>query len=133
MLLYSPKRGSTIAPTANQYDGRQLCRRLRKLSPAERALLAHDLEQGSISNLTGPQCAALAQVSLSYLNSVRRASAEERERLALGCVSLSCLHNQYRHRTATDADVERIVVKIGPDRVMRALDAITRPMAEAAE
>jgi hypothetical protein len=71
---------------------------------------------------------------LSYLNTIRKASDDERKRLACGRLSLSSLHNAHRRRPVSDADVEAMVKKIGPDRIWRALDRLTSPMRfEAAE
>jgi hypothetical protein len=135
MDLYNPNSdGATFAPFAASIDGRQLSRRLKNLSPAKRALLALDLERGGLHHSTRPQSAKLAQVSRSYIATVSRASDEERKRLANGCTSLSSIHNQYRRRPVTDADVERIVKKIGVSRVFAALDKLTAPQhLEAAE
>ncbi|MGY3125004.1 hypothetical protein ACVWXQ_008941 [Bradyrhizobium sp. S3.14.4] len=132
MDLYSPTSAGATAPTAHQYDGRKLSR-LRNLSAEKRALLAFDLQHGArLYNLTRAQAAAVAKVAPSYIGTVATASDEERQRLAYGWTSLSAIHNRHR-RPATDADIERIVKKIGPDRVMRALDRITAPELAAAE
>ena len=133
-MLYNTSSGGTTAPTAPSIDGRQLSRRLKKLSPEKRALLAHDLERGArLENLTRAQAAAMTKVAPSYIATVDRASAEERKQLGYGWLTLSWLHNAHRRRPVTDADVERIVKKIGADRIMRALDKITSPVLEAAE
>ena len=124
-MLYSPglTNTSTIVPDV---DGRELSRRLRKLTPAERAILAFDLQCGSLIRPTPSQAAAVTKASIRYVNTISRATAEERELLECGRLSVSALHSKYR-RPVTDADIERFVVKIGLDRVWRALDRVTAP------
>jgi hypothetical protein len=132
MELYKTTSDGTTVPTANNIDGRQLSRRLKKLSTAKRALLAHDLEHGAhLHNLTRAQAAAVTLIAPSYIGTVDRASAEERNRLACGWVTLSSLHR--RRRPLTDSEVQCIVRKIGVDRIWRILDALTSPVLEAAE
>jgi hypothetical protein len=136
-FIYRSDRVSAIAPapTPSSINGRQLAYRLQKLNSAKRALLARDLECGAVhlQNLTRPQAATLTRVSVSYVNTVQRASLEERKRLACGLLTLSALHNKHRRQPVSDADVERIVIKIGADRVMSALDRITAPVLVAAQ
>ncbi len=133
MDLYNPTSGGAIAPTVYNFDGRHLSRRLKKLDIAKRALLARDLERGVVrlQNLTRAQAVAIARVPSSYVGTVQHASADERKLLACGSLTLSALH--HRRRPVSDADVERIVVKIGCDRIWRALDKITSPTLVAAE
>ena len=118
---------ATFAPII--VSGRQFSRRLKKLNAGQRALTAYGLNVGELqlSSYTKPLSAAMARVSVSYLNTVAHASDAERQLLACGCLALSELHNKYR-RPVTDADVERLIVEIGPDRIMSALDKITQPM-----
>jgi hypothetical protein len=131
MDLYS-HLGRSAIPVAPIINGRELAHRLRLLSPAKRALLAHDLQHGSLYNLTRPQAAAVARVSISYVASLRHISADERERLQCGAITLSALHNKYR-RPLSDADVERVVKRIGVGRVFAVIDKLTAPMMQAAE
>ncbi len=74
----------------------------------------------------------MARVSISYVASLRHISTDERERLACGAITLSTLHNKYRRRLS-DADVERVIKKIGVGRVFAAIDKLTEPMMQAAE
>jgi hypothetical protein len=55
-----------------------------------------------------------------------RLSAEEREQLARGLISLLSLHN-YRRDPPTDAEIDRLVAEIGAERIMDALDRATAP------
>jgi hypothetical protein len=108
-------------------DGRRLGRRLKKLSITRRAMLACDLECGvPVQNFTAGQASMLAKVPACYVRALRRASDEERRALERGSLSLSAL--QHRPRPITDAELERVVVKVGPDRVMRVLDKLTAPV-----
>ena len=55
-----------------------------------------------------------------------RLSAEEREQLARGLISLLSLHN-YRRDPPTDAEIDRLVAEIGAERILAALDRYTQP------
>jgi hypothetical protein len=135
--IYRTIRAGAIAPASDpdKISGRQFAHRLTKLNTTERALVAYGLECGAVhlQNLTRPQAAMLTRVSVSYVNTIQRASPAELELLACGWLQLSELHNKHRHQPATDADVEQVVLKLGPNRVMSALDRITAPVLDAAE
>jgi hypothetical protein len=105
-------------------DGAAFHRRVRKATPTERALYAHDLQAGliGIGPFTGPQARFLAQCSFGYQNTVNKLAPHELERLRRGWVKLAELHN-----TMTDGDVLRLVKRIGADRVLRAIDMLTAP------
>ena len=133
MLLYRPNSDGAIAPTVYNFDGRYLSRRLKKLDIAKRALLARDLERGVVhlKNLTRAQAVAIARVPSSYVGTVQHASDEDLGRLACGSLTMSALH--HRRRPVTDADVERIVKKIGVSRVFAVIDRLTAPVLQTAE
>ena len=116
-------------------SGRQFARRLKKLNAGQRALTAYGLNVGELrlSSYTKSLSAAMAGVSVSYLNTVAHASEAERRLLACGCLALSGLHNRHRHPITTDEDVERMVREIGADRIMAVIDKLTSPVREAAE
>jgi|AmaraimetFIIA100_FD_contig_51_11140676_length_1546_multi_6_in_0_out_0_3 hypothetical protein len=61
-----------------------------------------------------------------------RLSAEEREQLARGLISLLSLHN-YRRNPPTDAEIDRLVAEIGAERILAALDRYTQPSPFPAE
>ncbi len=120
-------------------EGRNLRRILKRLSASERALLAADLETGAIhlDKLSRAQSTALLEVAGSYVESARKASPDERRQIAAGRIGLSRLHNRHRHEPTSDAQIERLFVKLGPERVSRVLDRIidrlTAPGLQAAE
>ncbi|MDI2073898.1 MULTISPECIES: hypothetical protein [Bradyrhizobium] len=131
MDIYNSTNGGAIAlDTGTEIDGVWLSRHLNRLSPAERALLAYQLSEGSLRNPTRPQSAMMMRVSVSYVNTIAAATAEERVLLECGRLALSDLHNKHRRGPVNDANVERIVLKLGADRILRALDRITAPESE---
>ena len=101
-----------VPQTPEFVDGVKLHRQVVKLVPRHRALIALDLESGSLrlASLTRRQAAAIAKVSLSTV-------ARER-------------HPQ---PPPTDAAIERVIKRLGCDRVMAALDRLTTPTMQAAE
>ena len=64
----------------------------------------------------------------AYQYQVSRLSDHERHRLRCRWTTLTELHAK-----VCDGAVLRLVNRIGPDRVMRALDIVTAPQAVAAE
>lgn len=106
-------------------NGRRLRRRRKGLSPTHRALLAYELEAGgaSIHDLTRHDACALTGASRSYVATVFRASDEEREQVKSGQLALAVLHN----KPPSDSYLDRLILKVGADRVMAALDRYTRP------
>jgi hypothetical protein len=131
MLQYSkfPQAVNLTAPTAGPaITGRRLSRLIKQASAADRALLAHKLEQGEVLLVrpTRAQATMLAHASPSYVGTIGRLTADERLQLARGELSLSRLHNNHRY-VATDTAIDRIVAKLGAERVMAALDRMTAP------
>lgn len=110
-------------------SGAEFTRRVDKSTPTERALLAHDLASGRIelSHFTSHQARALAKCSQAYQYNVSRLSDHERHRLRCRWTTLGELHAK-----VCDGAVLRLVRKIGPDRVMRALDIMTTPQSAVA-
>jgi hypothetical protein len=150
----SPPPASPAFPSAapvRDVVGKKLARRLRKgLSPAHRALLAHDLETGEcwLHGLTRRQACALTGASLGYATTLAKASAEEIERVKRGALALSQLHNKPKSDAfkaftrATkeveaefgDADdiavgefVDRVFAKLGDGVLAAAFDRYTAP------
>jgi hypothetical protein len=117
---------STGTAPVKDVSGRQLARRLKRgLSAAFRALLAHEMQAGAvcIHHLSRRQAVALTSASWGYVSTIAKMTPDEREQLGDGRLSLSAVHN----RAPTDADVDRIVAKLGAERVLAALDRATAP------
>jgi hypothetical protein len=132
-MLQYPKFSQSVNFTSadravRTISGRRLNRLVRYASARDRALLALELEQGEVHLLspTRAQVAALTHASLGYIGTVSRLTADERIQLARGQSSLSRLHNSHRY-IATDAAIDRIVAKLGAERIMAALDRATAP------
>ena len=102
--------------------------RARSPSPTQLALLAHALSTGMtrVERFTSKQARLLTGASFGYTNTVAHLSDRERDALRGGFLSLSECHN----RPPTDAAVDRIVAKLGAERVLDALDRLTRPAAK---
>lgn len=113
-----------VTKASRNINGRKLSRRLKKgLSPAFRALLAHELETGAVlHDLTRRQACKLLQVSPSYVATLAKIDPEQRAMIARGQLSLSAIHNKL-----TDTDIDRIVAKLGAERIMAAIDRYTQP------
>jgi hypothetical protein len=93
-LNKSRHKSSTLAPLAQTYTGATLNRLLQKLSPAGKALVAHDLRTGAkrITELTGVQARALTSASVGYITTVARLSEIERAAVRNGHASLAAKH-----------------------------------------
>jgi hypothetical protein len=120
-------------PGVKEIVGRKLAGRIRRLSPTFRALLAHEMESGRVivHALSRKQAVQLTGASVGYVNTIHRLSDEQRELLKRGALSLSKLHSS--HKSLTDAEIDHLVIKLGPERIMRALDRYTQPQRFAAE
>jgi hypothetical protein len=103
---------------------------LGRLSTSQRVLAADDLASGgkTASGLSCAQVAHLAGVSVSYLSTVAHCTPAERQQLRSGALTISALHNSKR-KTKPDSDneIDRIVERIGPERLLAALDRYTAP------
>jgi hypothetical protein len=107
-------------------EGRRLARQLSKMSSARKALLAHEIETGtvSISKLSRRQTSRLLKVATGYIATVSRISDADRERLKHNPYLLTAWHNR---RSLKDADVERLLARNGLDRALSAIDRMTAP------
>jgi hypothetical protein len=106
--------------------GHKLATRLRAgMSPTFRALLAHEFESGAcwLHSLTRRQACALTGASIGYVHTLAHATEQEREAVKRGVLSLSDIHN----RPPSDAAIDRVIARLGPDRVLAALDRLTMP------
>jgi hypothetical protein len=109
-------------------SGRELAYSLRRRSPVQRALAAHDLESGRIvvHSLTRRQAAKLARSSTGYIATIDRIGEADRERLKHGTLSVSQLHNKCG-RDVSDDEIDRFVARAGAGRIFAALDRYTQP------
>jgi hypothetical protein len=107
-------------------EGRRLARQLSKMSASRKALLAHEIETGtvSISKLSRRQTSRLLKVATGYIATVSRVGDAERERLKHNPYLLTAWHNR---RPLTDADVDRLLDRIGLERALDAIDRLTAP------
>jgi len=132
-MLYRPGLSSASVrhhTPVGALTGRKLGRLLRKSTAArDRVLLALRLEREGLAQLTRAQAARLANVSVSYVSTASRFSAEEQRQLAHGLISLSQRHNRWRN-SPTDDEIDRLVQRIGAGRFLAALDRATAPSNE---
>ena len=110
--------------------GRELDRRIEQSNPTQLALSAYDLSTGTtrVERFTNKQARLLTRASYGYCHTVAVATDRERAALRGGFLSLSELHN----RPPSHAAVDRIVARLGAERVLDALDRLTRPTVPAA-
>jgi hypothetical protein len=134
-MLYR-QNPAQATPAPREIVGRRLAKRLAqgRISPTHAALLALELECGALwlHHLGRRQAQRLTGANLRHVTSLRRASAEQREQVKKGLLPLAELTPR-APGVPTDADVDRVVRELGADRVMAALDRITRPSLVAAE
>ncbi len=126
-MLYTAKLSST-RPRA--LSGAALAQRLRRLSAAERAILAADIVDGRVilQNLTVKAIAAITGANLSYVHAALRCTPEQRERIRRGERPLILPKNAARPSSAPTFDWDSIdddalaetVRRIGVDRMLDA-------------
>src|SRR5262249_47180417 len=107
--MHAPYTNPTAErPAIRVLNGRAFAQELRHATPAGRALLAGAWHAGRIlvERPSRPQVSKATGVSLASLAPNRR---------------------------PTDAAIDKLVTKLGPDRVLAALDRITKPVVVAAE
>lgn len=129
---------SISKPRPAVHNGRDLSYGLRSKSAAQRAVLAAEDGDGPlyIFRPTNAQRAKLFKVSPQTLAAARALPPVERDKVKRGLRRLIEPKDPVKaavRMIGTDADVVRILVELGPDRVYHALEEITRPMSEAAE
>jgi hypothetical protein len=96
------------------------------LSPDIAARLAYDINVGNIAVVKLP--AKLSRMMTG--TTVAGLAAERRKNKP---VNGNGKHRVLYKNTLTDSDIDSVVTKIGPEKVMQSLDRITRPVAIAAE
>jgi hypothetical protein len=111
--------------------GRQLARSARQLNPTARAVLSEQLRAGSVQvmKLTAGQARRLSGASFGYANALHRATRQEWDDVVSGRRKLADLVN----KPMSDAALDKLIIKLGPGRVMAALDRHTSPSLVAAE
>jgi hypothetical protein len=116
----------TFPPFYKTVNDRELAR-VRKAWPADRrALLATDIANGIVRYApTRQRAAKLAGVNAGFVRTVASLPAAEREALELGQISIEALHERAR--------AFRVVRRLGADRIIDVIDAMTAPVSVAAE
>jgi hypothetical protein len=114
-------------PCFKDVAGYKLAARLRRgdLCPTHKALLAFGLQSGELvlHHLTRLQACAVTTASAGYVATLSKATTAEIEAVKRGELRLNALHK----KPLTDAQVERLIMKIGAERIMAALDRLTMP------
>jgi hypothetical protein len=96
-------------------------------SATDRALAAYALIGKTIGPVNQRQAAILAGASLSYVVAICVMTPAERAAVREGRLRLTDYVDQRWHSAA---NAEDLVAKLGPDRVLAALDRMTAPPAE---
>jgi hypothetical protein len=110
-------------------SGIRLAKRVADLNPTHCALLAHELESGGVQLrlLTRTQALSLTKASNGYVTTVARLTPQQRVRVENGWLALASVHQQ--RRTPSNPEIiDRIVVELGVESVMSALDRLTQPV-----
>src|SRR5262245_55907563 len=125
--VFKPGGGPDASPPLPKIVvGKKLSRRRKGINPSHLALVAVDLETGRArlsAPLTRRQAIAVTGASAGYVATATRLSAQEREQVEAGKLSLSSVHNA----PPSNAAIDKFIVKAGADRVMAGLDRHTQP------
>jgi hypothetical protein len=114
-------------PPANVVTGWKLNRLLHSLDAGGKAMLAADLAAGRLV-IVGPtleQARGLTGASRGYTYTAATLSPTQRQAVRRGHVKLVDIH--LRHRSLSDAGIDRLVRRLGPDRLWSAIDRLTSP------
>jgi hypothetical protein len=114
-------------PPANVVTGRAFNRLLRSLDAGGKAVVAADLAAGRlvIANPTLEQARGLAGASRGYTHTASTLSPTQRQAVRYGHIKLVDIH--LRHPSLSDAGIDRLVRRLGPDRLWSAIDRLTSP------
>lgn len=117
----------SASPPVKHVRGRTLARRLRGMTPAEKALAAYEATTGGvvIQELSRRQAARLFGASYGYVAAVGDLTPNERDHLRNGAVSLLSEAHRRRSRSQTDAAFERFVATIGINRAWSLFERLT--------
>lgn len=109
-------------------NGRKPSCRLKPLSAEQRAFIAWWLLLFSSGFRTIKEVAAAVGLSSTYVSVYCNATVEQRFLMREGELTLSALVNKHKPRpTPSDEDVEKVVEKLGVERVWHAVERITEP------
>src|SRR5262249_27789201 len=128
-MLFIPSTSSTAIGTS--VTGRELLRLRNQLPVRRLALLAGDLIVGRLAFIkpTTAQAAWLAGISCAAAYAGKAVVyGQPHLRSAVEHGEISLIEAANRGRVVTDAAIDRIVGKLGAERVWAALDRVTRPM-----
>jgi hypothetical protein len=114
-------------PPANVVTGWKLNQLLHSLDAGGKAMLAADLAAGRlvIANPTLEQARGLTGASRGYTHTAATLSPTQRQAVRRGHIKLVDIH--LRHRSLSDAGSDRLVRRLGPDRLWSAIDRLTSP------
>jgi hypothetical protein len=124
---------AAVKPRLICWDKLQL--QLAALPTTFRALLGQELQSGAVAltSATPRQAAALTLVPMAFFRTVTAATALETAAMRRGTLTVEEVHAaRLRNRRRTDVAIDRALVEIGLDRVLAALDRLTRPATNGA-
>jgi hypothetical protein len=131
MNYHKPPASVESAPV--KLAGKLFSRDLLRMPAARRALWAHEAEIGelTISYLSRSQSSRIFKVSHGYIDTIANLSSAQRAQVWASPGLLAQLHR--RERNLADSDIDKLVARVGADRLMSALDRATTPSPIAAE
>jgi hypothetical protein len=127
-------RRRAVKPQPRLIDGVKLQLKLPTLSATFRALLGHELQSGAvaITHYSPRQSAMVTESPMALIRAVGKATPLELFAMQ-GVLDIEAAHRQQlANKRRTDAVVDKILVEIGLDRVLAALERLTRPATNGA-
>ena len=114
-------------PAIKVVTGREFNQLLRSLDAAGKAVITADLAAGRlvIANPTLEQARGLTGASRGYAHTATTLSPTQRQAVRSGHIKLVDIH--LRHPSLSDAGIDRLVRRLGPDRLWSAIDRLTSP------
>ena len=115
---------SHLQSSVASIEGLEFALDLRGKTPGQRAALAAKLVRGELvlDGLTQGQAAAITSSTKPSVSAACRATRADRQWLEAGQLGLGAL----RRQPPTDVEIERVIRRLGPERVWRALTAFNR-------
>ena len=126
---------AAVKPQPRLIDGVKLQLKLPTLSATFRALLGHELQSGAvaITHYSPRQSAMVTESPMALIRAVGKATPLELFAMRKGVLDIEAAHRQQlANKRRTDAVVDKILVEIGLDRVLAALERLTRPATNGA-